>query len=416
MCPKLKRMVFLGNLPESLPASPTVLVVYGNSKKSSYISLPNNALVILINEEIKKWAHEFDNFSVVRGFAYATYSSAAFSDKVIQGNREYIAKHHEELFYYSMVRNDRIILRYLIDNNQLPEKIRSCTLDRLLYDDYRKEIEEKVQIVSNHMELHPSDVESDWGYKIDSKRNTILLQFRGHSIDCVEVPSAIKDCPVTRIGANTFSPINPSRGVIPEEVTMRREIRKIVLPTSIKKIDENAFSDCKYVTIYIPHTVESIHPNAFGSRVTMSRIRLVVEKGSCAEHFAVDNKVYYYYDYPEYDQSVNFIIYRALEKKRRKKKTSDDDNGPFQNGLDVIITKEDSTPFSKSALQVSAEGYGVIGSVGLPQTINQLPARLLGEKFFCVDADYLSGIIDDKMNAKILEAYPEYAVCTLLKK
>ena len=59
MCPKLKRMVFLGNLPESLPASPTVLVVYGNSKKSSYISLPNNALVILINEEIKKWAHEF---------------------------------------------------------------------------------------------------------------------------------------------------------------------------------------------------------------------------------------------------------------------------------------------------------------------------------------------------------------------
>lgn len=266
------------------------------------------------------------------------------------------------------------------------------------------------------MELHPSDVESDWGYKIDPKRNTILLQFRGHSIDCVEVPSAIKDCPVTRIGANTFSPINPSRGVIPEEVTMRREIRKIVLPTSIKKIDENAFSDCKYVTIYIPHTVESIHPNAFGSRVTMSRIRLVVEKGSCAEHFAVDNKVYYYYDYPEYDQSVNFIIYRALEKKRRKKKTSDDDNGPFQNGLDVIITKEDSTPFSKSALQVSAEGYGVIGSVGLPQTINQLPARLLGEKFFCVDADYLSGIIDDKMNAKILEAYPEYAVCTLLKK
>lgn len=176
------------------------------------------------------------------------------------------------------------------------------------------------------------------------------------------------------------------------------------------------FPDCKYVTIYIPHTVESIHPNAFGSRVTMSRIRLVVEKGSCAEHFAVDNKVYYYYDYPEYDQSVNFIIYRALEKKRRKKKTSDDDNGPFQNGLDVIITKEDSTPFSKSALQVSAEGYGVIGSVGLPQTINQLPARLLGEKFFCVDADYLSGIIDDKMNAKILEAYPEYAVCTLLKK
>lgn len=113
---------------------------------------------------------------------------------------------------------------------------------------------------------------------------------------------------------------------------------------------------------------------------------------------------------------MNFIIYRALEKKRRKKKTSDDDNGPFQNGLDVIITKEDSTPFSKSALQVSAEGYGVIGSVGLPQTINQLPARLLGEKFFCVDADYLSGIIDDKMNAKILEAYPEYAVCTLLKK
>lgn len=415
-CTQLRKLIFLGDLPQEIPANPKVLVVYGRSKNASGIFCLHDTLVILLNESIKKWPESFSNFAVVRGFAYAISSGLKFSDKILRENGEYISNHRDQLFYYAVVRNDRIILRYLIDNNQLPEKIMFRTLEHLLYDDYRKEIKEKVQIVSQYTEIHPLDDESEWGYKTDSKRNVTIMQFRGYAVDCVEVPPTIKGCPVTRIGPDVFSSINPRRGCIPEETILRREVRRIVLPTSVKRIDQDAFSGCEYVTIYIPHTVENINSNAFGSSSSLDRLRLIVEKGSKAELFAITNKMQYYYDYPEYDQTVNFIISRVVEKKRGRKKKVEEDNGPFQSGLEIIVTKEDPTPFAKSPLQVSAEGYGTIGTVSIPRTMSSLPARKLGEKFFCVDADYLSSIIDDKMNAKIIEAYPEYAVCALLKK
>ncbi len=70
---------------------------------------------------------------------------------------QYISKYREQLFYYSVVRHDRIILRYLIDYNMLPQKVLSSTLDILLYNDYREAIEKRTQIVSDYWEIHKQD-------------------------------------------------------------------------------------------------------------------------------------------------------------------------------------------------------------------------------------------------------------------
>ena len=173
---------------------------------------------------------------------YAMESGVSFADKIIKENIEYIDEYREQLFYYSVVRHDRIILQYLIDHNMLPQKVLSSTLDILLYNDYREAIEKGTQIVSDYLEIHKQDTESlklEWAYKLDSKKkNAMIVQFKGAAIDCVYIPAMINDCPVTRICSDAFAPMNWNRKIVPEEVEMRRAIQRVVLPETIKKIEK----------------------------------------------------------------------------------------------------------------------------------------------------------------------------------
>lgn len=124
----------------------------------------------------------------------------------------------------------------------LPQKALSSTLDILLYNDYREAIEKGTQIVSDYLEIHKQDTESlklEWAYKLDSKKkNAMIVQFKGAAIDCVYIPAMINDCPVTRICSDAFAPMNWNRKIVPEEVEMRRAIKRVVLPETIKKIDD----------------------------------------------------------------------------------------------------------------------------------------------------------------------------------
>lgn len=411
LCPNLRRFVFLGDLPESVPSVPNVLVVYGSSKKSSSLVPPKDALVILMKESINKWLHGFDNFAVIRGFMYATESGVFFADKIIKETNEYISKYREQLFYYSVVRHDRIILRYLIDYNMLPQKVLSSTLDILLYNDYREAIEKRTQIVSDYWEIHKQDTESlksEWAYKFDSKkRNAMIVQFKGAAVDCVYVPSMINDCPVTCICSAAFSPMNWNRKLVYEDVEMRYNIQRIILPETVKKIDADAFDHCEYSTIYIPESVESIDPQAFGSASLRNRYRLIVQNDSYAEQYAIANEMPYFHEHPEYSQMVTFVIVR---------KTKKGEESLFQNDLEITLRKDDITPFRNSTIRAYADGYGMIGTVASSTTAGDLFARQLIEKFFCKDTSHLNYIIEDNMSARIIEAYSDCAVCVLMKK
>lgn len=248
----------------------------------------------------------------------------------------------------------------------------------------------------------------EWAYKLDSKKkNAMIVQFKGAAIDCVYIPAMINDCPVTRICSDAFAPMNWNRKIVPEEVEMRRAIQRVVLPETIKKIDDKAFDHFEYKTVYIPKSVENIAPSAFGPSSLRNRYRLIVQSNSYAEQYAIANEMPYFHEYPEYSQMVTFVIVR---------KTKKGEESPFQNDLEIALRKNDVTPFRNSTICAYADEYGMIGTVASHVTARDLFARQLSEKFFCTDESHLNYIIDDNMSARIIEAYSDCAVCVLMKK
>ena len=76
----------------------------------------------------------------------------------------------------------------------------------------------------------------------------MIVQFKGAAVDCVYVPSMINDCPVTRICSAAFSPMNWNRKLVYEDVEMRYNIQRIILPETVKKIENsNLFKNPKKI-------------------------------------------------------------------------------------------------------------------------------------------------------------------------
>lgn len=410
LCPRLRRFIFLGDLPDSLVVTPNIVVVNGDCEKSRYLKAQDESIIVMIKKSVRDWPHEVSKFAVIRGFIYSLRCNVDLLNRVVKDNTTYIHRHSEQLFYYAIVMHDRLILDYLYCQHLYPEKIYLGTLDMLLYDESIKRIRDLAQLESDYSNVHSGDIYSikkEWAFKVVSKKEVTTVQFKGTAIDCVQVPSSINGYPVTCIGANTFSPQQWGRRSVSEEFVLRRLIQRIILPDSIKKIASNAFDHCEYVTIYVPKSVENIDPLAFGVSAAHNRYRLIVQKDSYAEQFSIANDIPYFYDYPEYDRMVTFAIMGSTKKSEESR---------FQNGLEIVLTKENDMDFGNPIIYVSAEGYGRIGKAVSPLDTGNLFARTLCEKFFCIDTNRLNSIIDSKMSAKIIEAYADCAVCVLMKK
>lgn len=409
-CPKLRRFIFLGDLPDSLVVTPNIIIIHGDCEKSRYFKTQNESIIVMTRKSVRDWPHEVSNFAVVRGFIYSLRCNVDMLSRVIKDNTTYIQRHFEQLFYYAIVMHDRLILDYLYCQRLYPKKIHLDTFDILLYDDSIQKLRNLAQIESVYSNVHSGDIYSvkkEWAFKVVSKKEITTVQFKGTAIDCIQIPSSINGYPVTCIGANTFSPQQWGRRSVPEEFVLRRLIKRVILPDSIKKIDANAFDHCEYVTIYIPKSVENIDPLALGVSTMHNRYRLIVQKDSYAEQFAIVNDIPYFYDYPEYDRMVTFAITGSTKK---------GEESLFQNGLEITLTKESNVKFGNPIIYVSAEGYGRIGKVVSPLDAGNLFARTLCEKFFCIGTNCLNSIIDSRMPAKIIEAYSDFAVYALTKK
>lgn len=409
-CPKLRRFIFLGDLPDSLVVTPNIVVIYGGCEKSRYFKTQNESIIVMIRKSVRDWPHEVNNFGVIRGFIYSLLCNVDLPNRVIKDNITYIQRHFEQLFYYAVVMHDRLILDYLYSRHLYPKKIHLDTLNVLLYNESINKIRDLSQLEPDYSSVHSGDIyniKKEWAFKVVSKKEVTTVQFKGNTIDCIQVPSSINGYPVTCIGAYTFSPQQWGRRSVPEEFVLRRLIQRVVLPDSIKKIDANAFDHCEYVTIYVPKSVESIDPLAFGAATVHNRYRLIVQKDSYAEQFSIENDIPYFYDYPEYDRMVTFAIMGSTNKR---------EESCFQNGLEITLTKENNMEFGNPIIYVSADGYGRIGKVVSPLEAGNLFARTLCEKFFCIDTNRLNSIINRNASAKIIEAYSDCAVCVLMKQ
>ena len=297
-CPKLRRFIFLGDLPDSLVVTPNIIIIHGDCEKSRYFKTQNESIIVMTRKSVRDWPHEVSNFAVVRGFIYSLRCNVDMLSRVIKDNTTYIQRHFEQLFYYAIVMHDRLILDYLYCQRLYPKKIHLDTFDILLYDDSIQKLRNLAQIESVYSNVHSGDIYSvkkEWAFKVVSKKEITTVQFKGTAIDCIQIPSSINGYPVTCIGANTFSPQQWGRRSVPEEFVLRRLIKRVILPDSIKKIDANAFDHCEYVTIYIPKSVENIDPLALGVSTMHNRYRLIVQKDSYAEQFAIVNDIPYDY-------------------------------------------------------------------------------------------------------------------------
>lgn len=65
------------------------------------------------------------------------------------------------------------------------------------------------------------------------------------------------------------------------------------LPTSVRKIEKNAFAGCKNLELYVPKSVKTIEKNAFGTSKTGKIKMLYCIKNSKAHKYAKKNKIPY---------------------------------------------------------------------------------------------------------------------------
>ncbi len=101
------------------------------------------------------------------------------------------------------------------------------------------------------------------------------------------------DSGVSPIHPTGFFPVSPE-GDLEYYISLKDRNEKIVIPNTVKRIVRLSFSGGKKITIWVPESVEDIAPGTFG-KMAGKTITLVVEPGSYAERYAMENNITYVY-------------------------------------------------------------------------------------------------------------------------
>ena len=111
----------------------------------------------------------------------------------------------------------------------------------------------------------------------------VITAYKGHE-DIVEVPEKIGKDTVVAIGDHAFSPFVPRA----QNKDVRRNLRQVILPETIREIEKNAFYHCYRMDyVVIPSSIEKIGDRAFASCENLSNV--VIPKGvKTIERFFTD--------------------------------------------------------------------------------------------------------------------------------
>lgn len=158
----------------------------------------------------------------------------------------------------------------------------------------REKAEKKMMRELNAAPDSVSELSKIWSYKKREDGTIVITSYKGNKEE-VSVPAKIGKEPVTAIGAYAFSPRAPR--VREEQSHNRKRIRKIILPDSVKVIEEHAFYQCKALaeinipagvteicektfaycnlkSIVLPDSVQSIGEAAFASCAKLEKINI----------------------------------------------------------------------------------------------------------------------------------------------
>lgn len=172
----------------------------------------------------------------------------------------------------------------------------------------------------------------DYSY-IVKDNEAVIVKYSGSEKD-ISIPSDLDGYPVVEIGESAFFACFADSVIIPEGVnTLGKEsfscsnLKKIVLPDSLKTIDELAFSNChELVELSIPEGVEKIGQSVFFccsklDSITLPSTLIEFDKnaiyGSCIENIYVaqGNKYYTAVDGCLYNKDMSIFLNCASYKK-----------------------------------------------------------------------------------------------------
>lgn len=141
----------------------------------------------------------------------------------------------------------------------------------------REKAEKKMQRELNASPNSVTALKQIWSYKKQEDGTLIIRNYKGAST-VIAVPETIGKSTVTVIGNGAFATVSGRAGEVftnasREQIEIRRQITKVTLPKTIKKIDIGAFdSAISLEEIEIPDGVEEIGDFAFYACRSLTRI------------------------------------------------------------------------------------------------------------------------------------------------
>lgn len=111
-----------------------------------------------------------------------------------------------------------------------------------------------------------------WTYKKQDDGTLILTSYKGSSTE-VKIPEKIGNDTVTAIGEFALSAGNPR--ATEKHKQIRKKITKIIIPDTVKRIDENAFSYCASLEeINLPNGITEIASNLFDNCLNLKTVTI----------------------------------------------------------------------------------------------------------------------------------------------
>ncbi|MDE6365543.1 MAG: leucine-rich repeat domain-containing protein [Lachnospiraceae bacterium] len=136
----------------------------------------------------------------------------------------------------------------------------------------RKKEEQKMMRELNANPNSVTELKKIWGYEKREDGAIVITRYKGKSTE-IEVPEKIGNSIVTEIGFRAFSTY--AKRLTDEQIDVRENITRIMLPETIQAIGEGAFQDCTLLKeVNIPDGVTAIGANAFSGCASLASIEL----------------------------------------------------------------------------------------------------------------------------------------------
>lgn len=228
-------------------------------------------------EKITWLSTEFVNLDVdlkmlcVLGFVEASYSGKKIEKDVASAYTKYtrsqrkklypLMPHNNALFYF-MLENGIVAKEYIDDVfNEVKKTGDNEKISAMLpYVSNSNNEVENLTALSISLDLSVTEAKKDWLFE-STKEGVKILGYKGKEAE-VTVPDKIGGLPVTIIDQYAFSPERPR--VLSAIKPYLKSIKKVYLPLTVTRIENNAFEECVSLeTIISPSTLVFVGDLAF---------------------------------------------------------------------------------------------------------------------------------------------------------